>query len=187
VLLNQERDAPGFNSIGVDLAAGARIAVEHLIGHGHTNIGLAMGTNVSGSTDGREVGWREALQEAGLPEGPIVYSAFTRPGGHVAGQRLLASVNRPTAIFATSDMQGIGLLRAIHEAGLAVPGDIAVASFDGSAESEYSWPPLTTVEQPVAVMAEAAVAALVGASRGEKPRHRIFPTKLHVRQSCGCP
>ncbi|BAS10831.1 laci family protein [Arthrobacter sp. Hiyo4] len=47
--------------------------------------------------------------------------------------------------------------------------------------------PLTTVEQPVAAMAEAAVAALVGASRGEKPRHRIFPTKLHIRQSCGCP
>jgi len=84
-------------------------------------------------------------------------------------------------------MQGIGLLRAIHEAGLSVPGDIAVASFDGSADSEYSWPPLTTVEQPVAAMAEAAVAALVGASRGEKPRHRIFPTKLHIRQSCGCP
>jgi LacI family transcriptional regulator len=127
------------------------------------------------------------LQEAGLPEGPIVYSAFTRPGGYIAGQRLLASVNRPTAIFATSDMQGIGLLRAIHEAGLAVPGDIALASFDGSVEAEYSWPPLTTVEQPVADMAEAAVAALVGARRGEEPRHRIFPTKLHVRQSCGCP
>jgi LacI family transcriptional regulator len=70
---------------------------------------------------------------------------------------------------------------------VAVPGDIAVVSFDGSIESEYSWPPLTTVEQPVAAMAEAAVAALVGARRGEKPRHRIFPTKLLVRQSCGCP
>lgn len=187
VLLNQERDAPGFNSVGVDLAAGARIAVEHLIGHGHTNIGLAMGTNVSGSTDGRELGWRQALQEAALPEGPIAYSAFTRPGGYAAGQRLLASVNRPTAIFATSDMQGIGLLRAIHEAGLSVPGDIAIASFDGSADSEYSWPPLTTVEQPVVAMAEAAVGALLEAGRGGKPRHRIFPTTLRIRQSCGCP
>lgn len=155
--------------------------MEHLVGHGHTNIGLAMGTNVSGSTDGREVGWREALQEAGLPQGPIVYSLFTRPGGYVAGQRLLASVKRPTAIFATSDMQAIGLLRAVHEAGLDVPQDIAVAFLEGSAESEYSWPPLTTVEQPVAVMAEAAVAALVGASRGEKPLHRMLDTTLHVR------
>ncbi|ADX74412.1 LacI family transcriptional regulator [Pseudarthrobacter phenanthrenivorans] len=187
VLLNQERDAPGFNTIGVDLAAGARIAVEHLIGHGHTNIGLAMGTNVSGSLDGREVGWRQALQAAGLPEGPVVYSGFTWPGGYLAGQRLVASVNRPTAIFATSDTQAVGLLRAVHEAGLSIPGEIAVVSFDGSIEAEYSWPPLTTVEQPVAAMAEAAVAALVGATRGEKPQHRIFPTKLNIRQSCGCP
>ncbi|WP_396020073.1 LacI family DNA-binding transcriptional regulator [Arthrobacter sp. ISL-85] len=187
VLLNQDRDAPGFNSIGVDLAAGAKMAVQHLISHGHTNIGLAMGTNVSGTLDGREVGWREALRDAGLPEGPIIYSEFTRPGGYAAGQRLLASVNRPTAIFASSDMQGIGLLRAFHEAGVAVPGGMAIASFDGSVEAEYSWPPLTTVEQPVAAMAEAAVAALVGAGRGEKPRHRIFPTTLHIRQSCGCP
>ena len=187
VLLNQEHDAPGFNSIGVDLAAGARIAVEHLIGHGHTNIGLAMGTNVSSSTDGREVGWREALREAGLPEGPIYYSEFTRPGGYLAGQRMLASANRPTAVFASSDMQAVGLLRAVHEAGVAGPGEIAVTSFDGAVEAEYSWPPLTTVEQPVAAMAEAAVAALVDARRGEEPRHRIFPTTLHVRQSCGCP
>ena len=78
-------------------------------------------------------------------------------------------------------------LRAVHEAGVAVPGDIAVTSFDGAVEAEYSWPPLTTVEQPVAAMAEAAEAALVDARRGEEPRHRIFPTTLHVRQSCGCP
>ncbi|WP_307073095.1 LacI family DNA-binding transcriptional regulator [Arthrobacter pascens] len=187
VLMNHGREAAGFNSIGVDLAAGARIAVEHLIGHGHTRIGLAMGTNVSGEVDGRERGWLEALRDAGVPEGQIVHGEFTRPGGHLAGQRLIASANRPTAIFASSDMQAIGILRAVREAGLTVPGDIALASFDGSVESEYSWPALTTVEQPVRAMAEAAVAALVGAGRGEPAQHRIFPTQLRVRQSCGCP
>lgn len=187
VLLNQERDAPGFNSIGVDLAAGARMAVEHLIGHGHTNIGLAIGTNVSNDLDGREVGWLNALREAGLPEGPTARSEFDRPGGYAAGKRLLASGNRPTAIFASSDMQGIGILRAIHEAGLTVPGDIALVSFDGSIESEYSWPALTTVAQPVRAMAESAVRALVGERRERELQHRIFPTELIIRQSCGCP
>lgn len=187
VLLNQERDAPGFNSIGVDLAAGARMAVEHLIGHGHTNIGLAIGTNVSNDLDGREVGWLSALREAGLPEGPTARSEFDRPGGYAAGKRLLASGNRPTAIFASSDMQGIGILRAIHEAGLTVPGDIALVSFDGSIESEYSWPALTTVAQPVRAMAESAVRALVGERRERELQHRIFPTELIIRQSCGCP
>jgi LacI family transcriptional regulator len=84
-------------------------------------------------------------------------------------------------------MQAIGILRALHEAGLSVPGDIALVSFDGSEDAEYSWPMLTTVEQPVRDMAEAAVRALVGADRGAPAQHRVFPTKLLVRQSCGCP
>lgn len=187
VLLNHASVAPGFNSVGVDLEAGARLAVEHLIGHGHRSIGLAMGTTADDEADGRERGWLQALQTAGLPVGPVARARFDRPGGYQAGQRLLASVNRPTAIFASSDMQAIGVLRAIREAGLSVPEDIAVASFDGSVEAEYSWPALTTVEQPVWEMAEAAVSALVGEDRNEPPQHRVFPTRLRIRQSCGCP
>lgn len=187
VLLNHAAIAPGFNSVGVDLEAGARLAVEHLIGHGHRNIGLAMGITADNETDGREEGWLRALRAAGLPPGPLARDGFDRSGGYAAGQRLLASNNRPTAIFASSDMQAIGVLRAIREAGLSVPEDIAVASFDGSVEAEYSWPALTTVEQPVWEMAEAAVSALVGEGRNEPPQHRVFPTQLRIRQSCGCP
>ena len=107
-----------------------------------------MGTNVSGEVDGRELGWLQALRDAGVPEGPIITANSPGPAATLRGEWLLASVNRPTAIFASSDMQGIGLLRAFHEAGVAVPGGMAIASFDGSVEAEYSWPPLTTVEQP---------------------------------------
>jgi len=187
VLLNHSADAPGFNSVGVDLVAGAKSAVEHLIGHGHTNIALAMGTNTGNYYDGREEGWLQALARAGLPEGPIVRTPFTREGGYAAGKRLLAAAGRPTAIFATSDLQAVGILRALHEAGLSIPSDIALASFDGSAEAEYSWPPLTTVKQPAQAMAEAAVSALIGAHRGREPEHLIYPADLQVRQSCGCP
>ncbi|WP_426764148.1 LacI family DNA-binding transcriptional regulator [Pseudarthrobacter sp. 1G09] len=187
VLLNHSGEAPGFNSVGVDLVAGARAAVEHLIGHGHTRIALAMGTNTGNYYDGREEGWLQALAGAGLPEGPIVRTPFTREGGYAAGKRLLAGAERPTAIFATSDLQAVGILRALHEAGLSVPRDMALASFDGSAEAEYSWPPLTTVRQPAKAMAEAAVNALIGTGRGNTPEHLIFPADLQVRQSCGCP
>ena len=119
VLLNTNREAKGFATVGTDLRAGARVAVEHLIGHGHATIALAMGSNVAGEVDGRELGWLDALAAAGLPEGPIVRSLFTRDGGYLAGQRLLASAARPTAIFASSDMQAIGILRALNEAGVA--------------------------------------------------------------------
>ncbi|MEW9874166.1 LacI family DNA-binding transcriptional regulator [Arthrobacter sp. HS15c] len=186
VLLNHSADAPGFNSVGVDLVAGAKSAVEHLIGHGHTSIALTMGTNTGNSYDGREEGWLQALAAAGLSEGPIVRTAFTREGGYAAGKRLLASASRPTAIFATSDLQAVGILRALHEAGLSIPNDIALASFDGSAEAEYSWPPLTTVKQPARAMADAAVSALIGAHRGRESEHLVFPAELQIRQSCGC-
>ncbi|WP_416416998.1 LacI family DNA-binding transcriptional regulator [Paenarthrobacter aromaticivorans] len=186
VLLNNAGSPPGFTSVGVDLEAGARAAVEHLIGHGHTNIGLAIGTNTGNQLDGREVGWLRTLRDAGLPDGPMLHSPFTRPGGYEVGKRFLAMANRPTAIFASNDMQAIGILRALHEAGLNVPDDMAVVSFDGSLDSEYSWPALTTVAQPVEAMAEAAVRALVGEGRGEALQHSILPTELIVRQSCGC-
>ncbi|MEV7607198.1 LacI family DNA-binding transcriptional regulator [Paenarthrobacter sp. NPDC089322] len=187
VLLNHTSDVPKFSSVGVNLEAGGRAAVEHLIGHGHTNIGLAIGVTTGNELDGREVGWLAALREAGLPEGPVLRSEFSRPGGYSVGKRFLASTNRPTAIFASNDMQAIGILRAIHEAGLHVPQDIALVSFDGSIDAEYSWPALTTVSQPVKEMAEAAVRALVGDGRTEEPKHQILPTELIVRQSCGCP
>ena len=186
VLLDHDADTPGFNSVGVDRVAAAKSAVEHLIGHGHTNIALAMGTNTGNFFDGREQGWLQALAEAGLPEGPIVRSFFTRDGGYIAGQRLLAAANRPTAIFASSDMQAIGVLRALREAGLSVPEDMALASFDGSAEAEYSWPALTTVEQPAQAMAEAAVEALIDFDGVSPTRNRTFPVDLVLRASCGC-
>jgi LacI family transcriptional regulator len=187
VLLATNKAASGFASVGTDLRGGARAAVEHLVGHGHTKIALAMGSNVAGEVDDRELGWLDALAGAGLREGPIVRSLFTRPGGYAAGQRLLASAERPTAVFASSDMQAIGIVRALHEAGLTLPNDMAIVSFDGSADAEYCWPALSTVKQPVRAMARAAVNSLVGADKGSAPQHTIIASELILRRSCGCP
>lgn len=186
VLLNHSSEAPGFNSVGVELLEGSRQAVEHLIGHGHRNIGLVMGLNAGNDLDAREVGWLRALEEAGLPEGPIIRGNFDRQGGYRAGRRLISSADRPTAVFVSSDLQAVGLLRAIQEAGLRIPEDLAVFSFDGSAEAEFSWPPLSTVGQPIEAMAEAAVEALGGAKNDSETRNRTFPVELVLRGSCGC-
>lgn len=184
VLLNRYEPAEGFASIGVDLTRGAVTAVEHLIGHGHTNIGLVVGTGSQESMDGREDGWLTALKKAQLPEGPMMRVPFTLQGGYSAGIRLIASHHRPTAIFVSSDMQAIGVLRALHEADLRVPEDVAVVSFDGSPDSEYSWPALTSIRQPINAMAEAAVRTLLDPLATAE--HTIFPTEMVVRQSCGC-
>jgi LacI family transcriptional regulator len=175
----------GSNSVGVAFQEGARMAVEHLVGHGHERIGLVMGGNAGGDLDAREVGWHQGIQDAGLTAGPILRVPFTREGGYRAGRELLARGERPTAVFVSSDQQAVGLLCAIHEGGLRVPEDLAVFSFDGSPESEYSWPRLSTVAQPVKDLAQAALEALL-ASPGEETQTKIFPAELVLRASCGC-
>ncbi|HEY5179387.1 MAG TPA: LacI family DNA-binding transcriptional regulator [Dermatophilaceae bacterium] len=181
VLINQFSAVDGVPSVGPDLYEGARTGVNHLIWRGHTNIGYV---GEMGPPDVRERGWRDALTATGLAAGPAAAAAFSREGGYAAGKQLIADENRPTAIFVSSDFQAIGVLRAIHEAGIAIPDEIAVVSFDGSPEAEYTWPALTTVQQPVAEMAEEAVERLVAPTASDA--FSRYPTNLIVRQSCGC-
>ncbi|WP_347345928.1 LacI family DNA-binding transcriptional regulator [Microbacterium sp.] len=184
VLLNQYVATPGVDSVSVDLAGGSRLAVEHLAAHGHRTIGLVIGTNTDNTVDAREVGWRETIARLGLVAGPVLRQPFNRSGGYDAGRWLLDGAVRPTALFVGSDRQAVGLLKALHEAGVRVPEEIAIVSFDGSEDAEYSWPPLSTVAQPIEEMARAAVSALID-GEGEK-HHRVFEPTLIRRASCGC-
>jgi LacI family transcriptional regulator, galactose operon repressor len=109
---------------------------------------------------------------------------WTREGGYEGGHRLLNTSRPPTAIFASSDLEAIGLLRAAHERGLRVPEDLAVISFDGTKESEFSWPPLTVVAQPIREMASMAIELLMDEQRPEG--YTSFDGRLVVRRSCGC-
>jgi LacI family transcriptional regulator len=171
------------SSVSPQYREGAARGVEHLIGHGHRSIGLVIGHSRDGRTTDRELGWRDALERAGLEAGPIARTTFSRQGGYDAGRELLTQ--RPTAIFASSDLQAVGVLRAIHEAGLRVPDDIAVLAFDGTAETEYSWPPLSVVRQPLERMAQEAVTRLIDGQDGVEVV--TYPTELILRRSCGCP
>jgi LacI family transcriptional regulator len=175
------RVLPTVSSVRPQYREGARRGVEHLLEHGHRRIGLVIGGGRSGE---RELGWRDALRAAGLEDGPIARTTFSRRGGYDAGRELLAATNRPTAVFASSDLQAVGVLRAFHEAGLRIPDDIAVLAFDGTAETEYSWPPLSVVRQPLEQMAREAVSRLID---GQDAVEAVtYPTDLILRSSCGC-
>lgn len=183
VLLDASSRMPGFAAVGNDGNQGARDAVDHLLRvHGHRRVGLAVGD--WNGVDPRESGWRQALREAGLAEGPLARVTWTRDGGYEAGRLLLDVDEPPTAVFACSDLLAVGILRAAHERGIDVPGQLAVVSFDGTKEAEYSWPPLTSVAQPIAQMAEAAVSFVLD-PRSPAPFAQ-FPCTLVVRRSCGC-
>ena len=185
VLLNHYVATPGVDSVSVDLKSGSRSAVEHLAEHGHRTIGLVIGTNTDNSVDAREVGWRETIAHLGLDAGPVFRHPFSRYGGYEAGRWLLNGAVRPPALFVGSDRQAVGVLKALHEGGVRVPEDIAIVSFDGSEDAEFSWPSLSTVSQPIEEMARAAVASLLD-DAAEK-QHRVFAPTLIRRASCGCP
>ncbi len=176
----------GHFSLGPDSRAGARLVVDHLIQvHHHRVIAMVVGAEGNGG-DPRERSWQEATRAAALLDGPLVRMPFTREGGYLGGQRLLGSLNPPSAIFASSDLQAIGVLRAVRERGLRVPEDVALVSFDGTQDAEFCWPPLTVARQPVHDMATRAVAAVLSAEANQTT-HQSYPMELIIRQSCGCP
>ncbi|MET7339512.1 LacI family DNA-binding transcriptional regulator [Nonomuraea sp. NPDC005650] len=180
VRLNTTSPLPGVDSVGVDLYRGAFEATEHLIAHGHRRVGFVGG----GAEEPRHRGWRDACATHGVLASPGLYASFTREGGYRAGLELAAADDRPGAIFASSDLIALGVLRALHEQEVQVPEDIAIVSFDGSWETEYSWPALSSVRQPIEAMAEASVDRLLDQHSAER-RHETFFGTLIPRASCG--
>jgi LacI family transcriptional regulator len=100
--------------------------VQRLIGHGHRDIGLPVGKDIDPSrVDPRHNGWKTALHEAGLPEGPVEFSDFTRQGGYEATLRLLELPQPPTVIFASSDLLAV---QAVRQAGRDIGGSLPLRS-----------------------------------------------------------
>jgi LacI family transcriptional regulator len=186
VLIDSAAPYPGHTAIGPNASSGIDAAVDHLLRvHDHASVSLVIGDSAQAETDGRESGWLRAHARNRRTPGAIEPAPFTRVGGYEAGLRLLQRPDRPGAVVTGSDLQAVGVLRAAHEQGLRVPEDLALASFDGTEEASFTWPALTTSRQPVDAMADAAVAALVAPDR-PAAAHRVFPTDLVVRKSCGC-
>lgn len=187
VLVDNTVTVPGIASVSTDLEDGGYQATEHLIQHGYTDVAIVTGQFAStGRVDARRAGWERALSKAGIPTGSVIPAEFTREGGYRAMQSLLRSHPAPRAIFAASDLLAVGVLRALHEAGLSVPGDVAIVSFDGSIESDYSWPRLTSVRQRIATIAESALQSALDTTPSPHVS-RQFHGDLIVRASCGCP
>jgi LacI family transcriptional regulator len=175
-------------SVDVENRAGAREGVAHLIGLGHRRIGMICGQLEMDSAQARRDGYKQALLEAGIPVDPVlmVEGHYTQEGAYAAMRQLLALPDPPTAVFTSSDLMAISAQHAIQEAGLAVPGDIALVGFDDLPIALIGNPPLTTVHQPHVEMGAIAVKLLIDQIRDQKPAASVrLPTRLIVRGSCG--
>ena len=172
-------------TVGVDQAAGARAATQHLLDLGHREIAHIAGPANWGEARARRDGWSDTLQAAGLRPLPPVHVDWTAAAGHQAG-RVLAQRREITAIFAASDQIAIGLLRALDQAGRRVPADVSVVGFDDLPESTYLCPPLTTVRQDFAAVGRKAVEMMQVAISGAVPTPtELIAPELVVRASTG--
>ncbi|TDC15036.1 LacI family DNA-binding transcriptional regulator, partial [Kribbella albertanoniae] len=176
---------PDDSSIGVDNFGGAVAATMHLVGHGYERIAMIGGPADAEVAEARREGWQQALTSLGAADdAAFVHQPFTVDGGYAGGLELLGGQLRPQAVFAASDRQAIGLLRAAADEGLSVPDDLAIATFDGSAASAFAVPSLTTVQQPITQMADLAVRQLTAPDA--PPLHAVLEVDLVIRRSCGC-
>jgi DNA-binding LacI/PurR family transcriptional regulator len=178
------------DAVLMDLKRAGYQATSHLLSHGHRRVGLITRMPAAANISPLEAGYRQALKEAGLAPSTRLMARVTGfgVGAGAGGARVLLSLARPpTAIFAVSDLLAIGALCAIKEAGLRVPGDVALAGFNDSPIASMVDPPLTTVAAPARQMGMEAMQMLQRRIAGEEPvdRRVVLPVSLVIRASCG--
>jgi len=177
------------DSVKTANAEGARLATDHLLQQGHDRIAILNGPAHYDVAQERLAGFIQALTARGLhiPEEWILHGDFRQEGGFHATKRLLQSPQCPRALFVTNHMMALGALMAIHEYGLRIPADIAIASFDDMPWGSALNPPLTAVAQPTLDLGRTAASLLL--ERQQDPlravRQVILQPNLVVRASCG--
>lgn len=167
----------------------AALATRHLIELGHRRIAMIAGPEQYSLSGWRITGWRAALAEAGLSdEGLLARGDFGFESGLAAARALLARAPRPSAIIASSDQMALATLEAAREAGLAVPDDLSLISFDNTPIVRFTQPPLTAIDQPIAETVSRAVELLIARDDEAGAQGVIeVPAGLVTRASCAPP
>ena len=178
----------GYTVVDTDQAEGARLATQHLLDLGHKQVWHIAGPTSSFSATHRVESWRKTLLAAGITPPEVRYGDWTTESGYRHGLEL-GKRDDVTAIFAANDQMALGVMRALHELGRDIPGDISVAGFDDMEEAHSFWPPLTTVRQDFTAVGKLALQKLLHkVENPESPDDRsVVPTQLIIRESTGAP
>lgn len=183
--------SPDVPSVGSANWSGGLMATRHLIELGHRRIAAITGPDDMMCSHARIDGFRSAMTSAGLPIRPewIRFGDFHTSGGQEHGRALLESPDRPTAIFAGSDLQALGVLEAVRALGMRVPEDLSLVGYDDIPLARWVSPRLTTIRQPLMRMAEEATRLVL--RMAEAPLENVprmdLATSLVVRESTAAP
>lgn len=185
------RDPSGYAWLDIDNERAAADAVAHLAGLGHEAIALIAASPDFNFSRLRIDGYRKGMKAAGLdaPADYVVEAPLSAEGGHEAMTRLLALDAPPTGVVCVTDLIAIGAMRAVKDAGLAVPGDISVVGYDGLPFGAFADPPLTTMTQDVEETGGRLTEILLDIIDGRDPTEfqEVWNARLVRRASDGPP
>lgn len=198
VVINRPLEDQGINQIRFDDRGAGYQATSHLLKLGHTRIATISGPldhePVWWSAQERHLGWRQALEEQNIPIDPAwtVSGRYNHASGYQATQQLLANTwgtpVQPTAIFIANDEMAIGSLKALHQANIHVPQDIAIIAIGNPSHAAYMTPALSTLAHPIPGAGRLAARLLLdwlGASKPVQPQNLLLSFSLEIRESCG--
>jgi DNA-binding LacI/PurR family transcriptional regulator len=174
--------------VAVDQFAGAVSATQLLLDLGHNTAWHVAGPREFLEAQQRVDGWRTTLERAGADVPEVLVGDWSPGSGYRLGQQLAEDPD-VTAIFAANDQMALGVLRALHEHGRRIPGDVSVVGFDDIPEAQYFTPPLTTVRQNFAEVGRSSLRLLLELMKGgdHPPQRLIIAPELVVRRSTAPP
>lgn len=179
--------APDVPAVGSANWTGGVLATRHLIELGHRDIAMITGPDDMSASRARVSGFQSAMDAAGIPvrKDLVRRGEFRQEDGLAEGRSLLRLSVPPTAIFAGSDLQAVGVYEAAREHGVKIPQELSVVGYDDLQICEWLGPPLTTVRQPLTEMAEQATHLVIRLSRGiqDGTTRLDLATSLVVRRS----
>ncbi len=188
VCLDRVRLGLNVSSVAVDATYGTEMCIRHLISMGHRSIAIITGNLGLQTANERLEGYRTALREAGIEVDPalVIEGDFRTESGYLKTKELLLGRTRPTALFVSNCMMGLGALRAMKEIGLRCPNDLALAVFDDMPGNGSFNPEVTAVVQPAYEIGYQGAEILIREIEGEKnqvPVNIRLKPELRVRES----
>ncbi|WP_165217510.1 LacI family DNA-binding transcriptional regulator [Schaalia sp. ZJ1691] len=180
LVLTSERELENISTVSVDNVRGAKLATEHLLQQGVTDIMHISGPRGWSDAVGRRTGFELACAEAGV-EGRVVESdSWDAQEGYDA---MRSQFRLPQALYTANDQLALGAMRAIYERGASVPRDVRVVGFDDLDGAECFWPPLTSIRQPFDRVGRTAVRLVRSMMDGADPQDISIDPELVIRAS----
>ncbi|MCQ2457684.1 MAG: LacI family transcriptional regulator [Clostridia bacterium] len=187
VLIDTYVKDPVYHTVGIDDRLGGRMATEYLLSRGHRDIAFLSGQiEEHGVVHKRFQGYKDALESAGLPvrDEYLYTGSISFEYAEQAAREMVAKGCRETAVFATADVMGVGLIGGLHNLGVRVPDDISVIGFDDGILAKMCNPRLTTIHQDIAEKGVTAIRFIMDSISGATDKQeKILPLSVVERQS----